>query len=119
MRFFSLTSSVPVGIRPGDARAGLPPVARRIDELLYGPPPTEFARPPGGAPLMEEVAQVQVAGPISTTRFDDPSPAWPSVATSGFVSGAAPPTLAPQGAVALPSPPPASTLRRCSGVADR
>src|SRR5437764_8165168 len=85
MRFLSLRAIFLLGFVVAMPVLALPPVARRIDELLYGPPPTQFGRPPAAAPFNEELIQAQPAGPISPTRFDEPSPAMPSVATSAFV----------------------------------
>jgi hypothetical protein len=110
MRFLSLRALFLLGFVVAMPVLALPPVARRIDGWLYGPPPTEFGRPPAGAPLTEELAQPQAAGRVAPTRFDEPSPAAPVVATSGFAGAISPPSLAPTPQFVLPSPPATSAL---------
>jgi hypothetical protein len=110
MRFLSLRALFLLGFVVAMPVLALPTVARRIDELLYGPAPTALGRPPAAAPLTEEFAQAAPTGHVLTTRFDEPSPATPSVATSGFAAVTTPPALAPTPQFALPSPPPASAL---------
>src|SRR5438477_8245070 len=96
MRFLSLRALFLLGFVIAMPVLALPPVARRIDELLYGPPPADFGRAPAAAPLSEELMQPRAAGAVSSvvldeqdgrdrgshnahagapSRFDEPSPA--------------------------------------------
>ena len=50
MRFLSLRAVFLLGFVVAMPVLALPAVARRIDELLYGSPPTDFGRPPVVAP---------------------------------------------------------------------
>lgn len=106
MRFLSLRAIFLLGFVVAMPVLALPPVARRIDEWLYGPPPAEFASPPVAAPLTEELSPPPPAH-IAQSRYDEPSPA-----TTGAMpirtTSAAPPMLAPTAPFALPLPRPAS-----------
>ena len=107
MRFLSLRAVFLLGFVVAMPVLALPPVARRIDELLYGPPPSELGRAPSAAPLMEELSQLPASGPIAPMRFQEPSPAAPGPPASHSPAATAPPMLAPTPQFALPSPPPA------------
>jgi hypothetical protein len=106
MRFLSLRAVFLLGFVVAMPVLALPPVARRIDELLYGPPPTEFGSPPTPAPLAEELSQPSPPGPIAPARYQEPSPAASSLAADRNPSTAAPPVLAPAPQFALPATPP-------------
>jgi hypothetical protein len=106
MRFLSLRAMFLLGFVVAMPVMALPTVARRIDELLYGPPPTDFGRAPVAAPPTQELIQPEVVGHVSPARFDEPSPAAASVVTTGFQSAAPTPLLAPTPQFALPSPRP-------------
>ncbi len=108
----------------------LPPVARRIDALLYGPAPTDFGRPPasassGPAPPISEAFEPKHSGPISPTRFDEPSPAAQVVAAAGYegpLVPAAPAPIPPQAPpqFAMPSHPvPASGSAEAAPLDER
>src|SRR5437867_6810015 len=66
MRFLSLRALFLLGFVIAMPVLALPPVARRIDELLYGPPPADFGRPPA-APLSEELMQQQAVVPVPSS----------------------------------------------------
>jgi hypothetical protein len=104
MRFLSLRAMFLLGFVVAMPVLALPRVARRIDELLYGPAQTEFGRPPVAAPPVHEMVQPVTANPVAPVRFDEHSPALAAVATTGF-EAAAPPPLAPTPQFAPPSPP--------------
>src|SRR5205085_2691239 len=106
MRFLSLRAVFLLGFVVAMPVLALPPVARRIDELLYGPPPNELGRAPSAAPLIQQPTQPLASGPIAATRFQEPSPAAPALAATHSPTPAAPPMLAPTPQFALPSPPP-------------
>src|SRR5438046_2408906 len=80
MRFLSLRAVFLLGFVVAMPVLALPPVARRIDELLYGAPPADFGRPPSAAPLSEELIQPKSAVPLSPPRYDEPSPAAAAMA---------------------------------------
>jgi hypothetical protein len=108
MRFLSLRAVFLLGFVIAMPVLALPPVARRIDTLLYGPAPTGFGQPPGAAaaapaPPTSEPFETKHASPVSPTRFDEPSPAA-QVAAAGYESPAAPaPPLVPS-QFTMPSP---------------
>jgi hypothetical protein len=106
MRFLSLRAMFLLGFVVAMPVLALPTVARRIDELLYGPPPTDFGRAPVAAPPTQEINQPQAVGHVSPARFDEQSPAAASVTPTGFEAPTAPPSLAPTPQFALPSPTP-------------
>src|SRR6476661_795681 len=82
MRFLSLRAVFLLGFVVAMPVLALPPVARRIDELLYGPPPTDFGRAPiAPAPLSEDLSPPKSALPLSPPRYDDASPASAAFAT--------------------------------------
>src|SRR5437899_10112735 len=92
MKFLSLRALFLLGFVVAMPVLALPPVARRIDELLYGPPPSELGRAPSAAPLMEELSQLPASGPIAPMRFQEPSPAAPGPPVSHSPAATAPPT---------------------------
>jgi hypothetical protein len=104
MRFLSLRAVFLLGFVVAMPVLALPPVARRIDELLYGPSQTDFGRVPATAPLSEELSQPEPARHVSPSRWDEPSPAAGSVATSGFNAPINPPSLVPSPPIAFTSP---------------
>jgi hypothetical protein len=57
MRFLSLRAIFLLGFVVAMPLLALPPVARRIDELLYGRAPADFGKPPAGALLTDEALQ--------------------------------------------------------------
>jgi len=93
MRFLSLRAIFLLGFVIAMPVLALPPVARRIDELLYGPPPSDFARPPQAAPTTEE-PQPLANGHILPARFDEPSPAVAAGAMNPVRQTFSPPPLA-------------------------
>jgi len=113
MRFLSLRAVFLLGFVIAMPVLALPPVARRIDTLLYGPAPTGFGQPPGAAaaataPPTSEALEPKHVSAVSPTRFDEPSPAA-QVAAAGFESPAAPPPPQAPPQFAMPSPSPAAT----------
>ncbi len=95
MRFLSLRALFLLGFVVAMPVLALPPVARRIDELLYGPPPNDFARPPQ-APSGTDEPQPLANGRVLPARFDEPSPAATAAAvTSASNRSFSPPPLAP------------------------
>jgi hypothetical protein len=110
MRFLSLRAIFLLGFVTAMPVLALPPVARRIDELLYGPPPTDFGRPPAAAPIAEDLTPQQLppAANSAAPRFDEPSPAASAVVQSAFTAPVNPPSLAPAPDFALTDPPRAS-----------
>jgi hypothetical protein len=108
MRFLSLRAVFLLGFVVAMPVLALPPVARRIDALLYGPPPIDFGRPPIAAPPLEELTQPKVTGPIAPALFDEPSPAVATVAVATLQQSTSPPPLPPTPQFAPPSPPPAN-----------
>src|SRR5437773_9180946 len=95
MRFLSLRAVFLLGFVIAMPVLALPPVARRIDELLYGPPPADFGRPPAAAPLSEELIQPRAAAPLSPPRYDEPSPAAPLAINPVEAPAAAAPAFSP------------------------
>jgi hypothetical protein len=108
MRFLSLRAVFLFGFVIAMPVLALPPVARRIDTLLYGPAPTGFGQPPGAAapaltPPTSETFEMKHASPVSPTRFDEPSPAA-QVAAAGYESQVAPPPPQVPTQFTMPSP---------------
>jgi hypothetical protein len=110
MRFLSLRAMFLLGFVVAMPVLALPNVARRIDELLYGAPPTDFGRAPNAAPPTQELIPSQAVGHVSPARFDEPSPAAVGVVPAAFESAASPPPLAPAPQFAPPSPPAAAAI---------
>ncbi len=75
MRFLSLRAIFLLGFVIAMPVLALPPVARRIDELLYGAAPADFGRPPSPALLTEEVVLPKAPSAVVNSRYDEPSPA--------------------------------------------
>jgi hypothetical protein len=73
----------------------LPPVARRVDELLYGAPPANFGRPPSPPPTNEHVPAAKPDGPLAQARYDEPSPATGLAQPASYTMIDSPPLLAP------------------------
>ena len=71
----------------------LPPVARRIDELLYGKPPADFARPPAPPPVIE--ARPPKPQGISQAGYEEQSPAAGAIEPASYAKNESPPLLAP------------------------
>jgi hypothetical protein len=112
MRFLSLRAIFLLGFVLAMPVLALPPVARRIDELLYGPPPTDFGRAPAAVPIADELTpppQPSIVKPAAP-RFDEPSPAASAVVQSSFTTPVNAPSLAPTPEFALTDPPRASHL---------
>src|SRR5437764_13178773 len=103
MRFLSLRAMFLLGFVIAMPVLALPPVARRIDELLYGPPPADFGRPPAAAPISDELVQPKAAMPHSPPRYDEPSPAGRALAGGPVEPPAAGPSLSPSPRFDLPS----------------
>src|SRR5438874_3329156 len=103
MRFLSLRAVFLLGFVIAMPVLALPPVARRIDELLYGAPPADFGRPPASAPLSEEFVQPKAAVPLSPPRYDEPSPAAWALAGSPVEPPVAAPNFSPASRFDLPS----------------
>src|SRR5689334_14548951 len=103
MRFLSLRAIFLLGFVIAMPVLALPPVARRIDELLYGAPPADFGRPPAAAPLTDELIQPKVAAPLSPPRYDEPSPAAWSLAGSPVEPPSTAPNFSPAPQFSLPS----------------
>lgn len=57
MRFLSLRAMFLIGFVIGMPVLALPPVARQLDTLLYGPAPTDFGRPRVAAAKAQETVQ--------------------------------------------------------------
>jgi len=118
MRFLSMRAVFLLGFVIAMPVLALPPVARRIDTLLYGPVPTDFGRPPDAAshtvaPPTSEPFDANPIGPVSRARFDEPSPASPVAAAAyeGPLASSSPPPPPPQAPpqFAMPLPPAAAT----------
>lgn len=93
MRFLSLRALFLLAFVVAMPVLALPPVARRIDELLYGPPPSDFGRPP--APAVSAAAQPQLAERVAPAGYIDDSPAEASGPQGLDAAAAAAPPLAP------------------------
>jgi hypothetical protein len=94
MRFLSLRAIFLLGFVIAMPVLALPPVARRIDELLYGPPPSDFGRPPAAAPISDELVVPKATAQVSPARFEDTSPATAITATASQEHAAPLPALA-------------------------
>src|SRR5689334_2572964 len=103
MRFLSLRAMFLLGFVIAMPVLALPPVARRIDELLYGPPPADFGRPPAAAPLSDDLIQPKAAAPVSPPRYDEASPAAWALAGSPVEPPNAAPTFPTATRFDLPS----------------
>jgi hypothetical protein len=91
MRFLSLRAFFLLAFVVGMPVLALPPVARWVDELLYGPPPVDFARPSTPAPA----AAAPHAELIVPAGYLDNSPA-PTAGPRGLdAQTVAAPPLAP------------------------
>lgn len=76
----------------------LPPVARRIDELLYGAAPEDFAKPPSPAPAAAPLSELPAAkseSPLSQATYLEPSPATGVTQPASYATNDSPPLLAP------------------------
>jgi hypothetical protein len=105
MRFLSLRALFLLTFVVAMPVLALPPVARWIDELLYGPPPAEFGRPP--APVAEQLAPV-AAERVAPVSFEGESPATSAGPHGLDAAVAVAPPLAPPPAFAPVAPPPAA-----------
>jgi hypothetical protein len=96
MRWLSLRALFLLGFAVGVPVLALPPVARRIDDLLYGPPPADFGLPPAAA-VAPDTADRSGAAPAPPER---PPHAGPPAADSAFqpFAGAALPESSQNGA---------------------
>jgi hypothetical protein len=103
MRFLSLRACFLVAFVVAMPLLALPPVARRIDEWMYGPPPTDFGRPPVAAPR-EEPAEPAASPVVAPALFVEP----PGGGLGGAVSPAAhlspPVTPAPRASLPADAP---------------
>jgi hypothetical protein len=94
MRFLSLRAVFLLGFVVTMPVLALPAVARRIDELLYGSPPTDFGRPPAPAPLLDEPVAPKMAGLVSPARYEETSLAAAYGSTAPVATPSSPPPLA-------------------------
>jgi hypothetical protein len=105
MRFFSLRALFLLGFVVAMPVLALPPVARWIDELMYGTAPTDFGRAPLAAAPVNQPPPL-LAERVVPAIYDEPSP----IATSrGLDAAPAPPALAPVPAFAPLAPAAEST----------
>ena len=81
MRWLSLRALFLLGFAVGMPVLALPPVARWIDERLYGPPPADFGLPPA-------VPDAEVRGGGSPAPAT-PGPSLPMAPAAGTLSGSA------------------------------
>jgi hypothetical protein len=72
MRFLSLRACFLVAFVVAMPLLALPPVARRIDEWMYGPPPTDFGQPPL-APPSAGAAETAAAPAVAPALFVEPT----------------------------------------------
>ncbi len=87
MRFLSLRAIFLLGFVVAMPVLALPPVARRIDELLYGAAPSDFGKPPAAAPLTEELTPQKPTGPLAAaTHYEEISPATGALAAASLPS---------------------------------
>jgi hypothetical protein len=100
MRFFSLRALFLLGFVVAMPVLALPPVARWMDELLYGVAPADFGRPPVAAsqasppPLLAErvvPAIYDEASPVTAPRGLDAPPVPPALAPVPAFAPVAPP----------------------------
>ena len=117
MRFLSLRALFLLGFVVAMPVLALPPVARWMDELLYGPPPSDFGHPPTSTPTKENV-QPLAASPVSPTSFADSGPAELTRQVGGVDTPSAPPPLSPQASFAPLVPPPQTTAAPADGGID-
>jgi hypothetical protein len=75
MRFLSMRAVFLLGFVIAMPVLALPAVARKIDTLLYGAPPTDFGRAPAVAPLMDDVAMPKTQGIVAPIAYHENSPA--------------------------------------------
>jgi hypothetical protein len=115
MRFLSLRAIFLLGFVVAMPVLALPPVARRVDELLYGPPPTDFGRPPSAGPGAADAPPL-VAGALAPASFEETSPAAlpPPRGLDGLAS---PPLLPPTPAFAPPQQAEGTEPLTASGLA--
>ena len=92
MRFLSLRAFFLLAFVVAMPVLALPPVARWVDELLYGPPPADFGRPTTSAPVTAQ-APTELVAPAA---FYGESPATGTSPRGLDAQAAAPPPLAPQ-----------------------
>lgn len=90
MRFFSLRALFLLGFVVAMPVLALPPVARWVDELLYGAAPADFGRPPLAAASANQPPLL--AERVVPAVYDEPSPAS---APRGLDAPPAPPALTP------------------------
>lgn len=109
MQFLSLRAIFLFGFVIAMPVLALPPVARRIDQLLYGPPPTDFGRAPLAALPTEELSPSK-GGQVARASYDEASPAASASEAAGFVQSMSPPLLAPTPEFAPLTPPNATPL---------
>jgi hypothetical protein len=107
MRFLSLRALFLLGFVIAMPVLALPPVARWLDERLYGPPPTDFGRPPAAASGEPSPPPPLAAETVAPAGFiHEPSAASP-VARGLESADDRPPPLAPAPSFApLVAPPP-------------
>jgi hypothetical protein len=91
MRFLSLRALFLLAFVVGMPVLALPPVARWIDELLYGPPPVDFGRPAAAAPA-PAAAHAELVVPAG---YFDESPVTAAGPRGLDAQSAAAPPLAP------------------------
>lgn len=99
MRFLTLRAIFLFGFVVAMPVLALPPVARKIDHLLYGAPPTDFGRPPAAPPALS-IPLAENRTPIAQASYTEPSPA----PADAFTSQESPPLLAPAPQFDLPVP---------------
>lgn len=97
MQFLSWRSTFLFAFVVGMPILALPPVARRVDELLYGAPPADFGRPPAPPPTpgVQSVPAPLPTGPLSRASYDEPSPATGLTQPASYTTTESPPLLAP------------------------
>jgi hypothetical protein len=111
MRFLSLRALFLLTFVVAMPVLALPPVARWLDEVIHGPPPTDFGRPPAaGDPA---AAQPIIAESVAPAGYFDESPAQPQGPLGLDTASAAAPPLAPPPAFApvVPPTPPSEAAR--------
>jgi hypothetical protein len=88
----------------------LPPVARRVDNLLYGAPPKDFGQPPSPPPAVMQAPTTdppRQTGGLAPALFDETSPAVAAAQPAAYVTSESPPLLAPTPQFEPLAPPPA------------
>lgn len=68
MRVLSLRAILLLGFVIAMPVLALPAVARRVDELLYGPPPDDFGRPGNPPPVQDPIPPV-AAQPVAAASY--------------------------------------------------